>query len=73
MEVRGLVDTAGEGSYFLGRAYSQAPWYWFPVTISVKFTLALLVMLATGAVGLIRMAENGSRNCCLCCCRRGCI
>ena len=46
--------------YSLGRAYSQAPWYWFPVTISVKFTLALLVMLATGAVGLI--AYGGERK-----------
>jgi hypothetical protein len=58
MEVRGLVDTAGDGSYFLGRAYSQAPWYWFPVTITVKFTLALLVILAMGAAGLIAFGRE---------------
>jgi 4-amino-4-deoxy-L-arabinose transferase-like glycosyltransferase len=61
VEVRGLVDTTGDGSYFLGRPYSQAPWYWSPLTMTVKFTLALLALLALlamGAVGLIAFGRE---------------
>ena len=60
MEVRGLVDISGDGSYFLGRSYAQAPWFWFPVTMTVKFTLGFLAMLAMGAAGV--MAMGGERR-----------
>jgi 4-amino-4-deoxy-L-arabinose transferase-like glycosyltransferase len=62
LEVRGLVDTSGDGSYFLSRSYSQAPWFWFPVTMTVKFTLAFLAMLAMGAAGLIAMGGERRRE-----------
>jgi 4-amino-4-deoxy-L-arabinose transferase-like glycosyltransferase len=62
IEVRGLVGTTGDGSYFLGRPYLQAPWYWFPVTMTIKFTLAFLAMLAMGAAEFLAVGRKWRRE-----------
>ncbi|MGC2210169.1 MAG: glycosyltransferase family 39 protein [Candidatus Korobacteraceae bacterium] len=58
IEVRGLVDTTGDGNYFLGRPFARSPWYCFPVTVAIKFTLPLLAMLAMGGAGLMLMGRE---------------
>jgi len=52
----------GDGSYFLGRPYLQAPWYWFPVTMTIKFTLAFLAMLAMGAAEFLAVGRKWRRE-----------
>jgi len=58
IEARGLVNDAGDGYKFLGRYYPTAPWFLFPLTMTVKFTLGFLAMLAMGSAGLIVLGRE---------------
>ena len=62
----GLVDVQGVGeswpTYFMGKVYAHGIWYYFPVVLAVKWTLATLVLLALGiwvfATGKIRQTRE---------------
>lgn len=62
LDVRGLVDTTGDGVYLLGRPHSHSPWFFFPLSMTVKFTLAFLAMLAMGCAGLILFGRERRRE-----------
>jgi hypothetical protein len=62
IDVRGLVQDAGDGDAVLGRMYRQAPWFFFPLTMVVKFTLPFLAMLALGASGLLLFGRERRRE-----------
>ena len=52
IEMRSLVNKTDKGAYILGRYYPEAPWYFFPLTTTIKFTLPFLAMLVLGGWGL---------------------
>ncbi len=62
----GLVDVQGVGeawpTYFMGRVYAHGIWYYFPVVLAVKWTVATLILLALGiwvfAAGKIRQTRE---------------
>jgi hypothetical protein len=62
----GLVDVQGVGeswpTYFMGKVYAHGIWYYFPVVLAVKWTVATLVLLALGiwvfATGKIRQTRE---------------
>jgi hypothetical protein len=62
----GLVDVQGVGeswpTYFMGKIYAHGIWYYFPVVLAVKWTVATLVLLALGiwvfASGKIRQTRE---------------
>jgi len=57
IDVRGLV--AGEqGNYILGRYYSEAPWYFYPLTTTIKLTIPFLAMLVLGGVGIVGIVRE---------------
>jgi len=58
IQVRGLVNDAGYGNKLLDQYYATAPWFFFPLTMTVKFTLGFLAMLAMGAAGLIVLGQE---------------
>ncbi len=57
IEVRGLV-TSSEGNYILGRAHFEAPWYFYPLTATVKLTLAFLALVLLGGAGIVAMLKE---------------
>ena len=77
--LEGLVGSAHSGRYFCRRGlllrptYAKAPWYFFPVTMAVKFTLAFLAMLAMGGAGFVLIGRELRREFVSCCCQRCCI
>lgn len=62
IDVQGLVQDAGDGDAVLGRMYRQAPWFFFPLIMVVKFTLSFLAMLALGAAGLVLFGRERRRE-----------
>jgi hypothetical protein len=48
----------GHGTYILGREYPRAVWYYFPVTLTIKLSLALLSMPVVIALFRPRALRN---------------
>jgi hypothetical protein len=57
IDIRGLV-TGGLDAYVLGRYYAEAPWFFYPLTMVIKFTVPFLVMLVLGVVGIIAFGRE---------------
>lgn len=57
IDIRSLI-TNGTDAYILGRYYSEAPWFFYPLTATIKFTLPFLVILVIGAAGVIGMGRE---------------
>lgn len=59
----GLIDIRtiiidGVHAPILGRNYSDAPWYFYPLTTIIKLTLPFLAMLALGGAGIIAIGKE---------------
>ncbi len=61
IDIHGLI-TDGVDAPILGRNYSQAPWFFYPLTMVIKFTLPFLAMLAMGGAGIIAMGARHRRE-----------
>jgi 4-amino-4-deoxy-L-arabinose transferase-like glycosyltransferase len=57
IETRGLVTTGLE-SYILGRYYPEAPWFFYPLTTTIKFTVPFLAILILGVVGIVAIGRQ---------------
>jgi 4-amino-4-deoxy-L-arabinose transferase-like glycosyltransferase len=53
LDVRAMVGGGGAAIHLFGRRYTESPWFFLPLTMVIKFTVALLAMLVLGAVGMI--------------------
>jgi hypothetical protein len=51
IDVRTLI-TKGQGERLLGKYYADAPWFYFPLTLSIKCTLGFLLLVTISAFGL---------------------
>jgi hypothetical protein len=54
----GLIDARvmvanGIDAYILGRYYPETPWFFYPLTTTIKFTVGFLVMLILGGWGIV--------------------
>jgi 4-amino-4-deoxy-L-arabinose transferase-like glycosyltransferase len=53
----GLTDIVGTSVRYtrvLGRSYSEGQWFFYPIALSVKSSVALLVLLPVGVVAILR-------------------
>ncbi|MGC1646072.1 MAG: phospholipid carrier-dependent glycosyltransferase [Candidatus Sulfotelmatobacter sp.] len=57
IDIHGLI-TDGVDAPILGRNYSEAPWYFYLLTMVIKFSLAFLAMLIIGGAGIIVMGRE---------------
>ncbi len=62
LEVRALVTHGSDTIDLLGRPYTAAPWFYFPLTTTIKFTVPFLAMLALGGAGLFAMGRDRKRE-----------
>jgi hypothetical protein len=62
INVRGLLSVDANVIEILSRPYAKTPWFFFPLSVSIKFTAAFLAMLAMGGVGLILMGREHRRE-----------
>jgi 4-amino-4-deoxy-L-arabinose transferase-like glycosyltransferase len=57
IDIHGMI-TDGFDAPILGRLYSEAPWYFYPLTLIIKFSLPFLAILAMGGAGIIAMRSE---------------
>jgi len=62
LDVRGLLTGEANVIDVLGRPYSKTPWFFFPLTATIKFTTPFLAMLAMGGAGLILIGRKRRRE-----------
>ena len=58
IEVRDMLTSGAVCMDVLGRPYMEAPWFYLPLTTTIKFTLSFLAMLVLGGLGVVAMGRG---------------
>ncbi len=58
IDVRVLLSSSFCTLHILGKTYTEAPWFYLPLTTTIKFTVPFLVMLVLGGAGIIATREE---------------
>jgi hypothetical protein len=62
IEVRSMLAKGSVRIDLLGQRYSVTPWFFFPLTTTIKFTLPFLVMLVMGGAGVFVIGRERRRE-----------